>query len=214
VIAADPVAVQRIPAGPWEQSCYVVSTDAGDAVVIDPGAEADGIAERIAADRLRVHAVLATHGHHDHVGALPQLVETLDVPFGIHSLEADVLSRVNFHRFVFHELGPVSMPPIGLDLAAATALRFGSLEVAVVHTPGHTPGSVCFEVGRELFTGDTLTATGIGRTDLPGGDPEILEASVAMLCERYPPATRLRPGHGEPVTLGDALARRATAREP
>jgi hydroxyacylglutathione hydrolase len=213
LIATPAVAVHRISAGPWAQNCYVVSAEGGDAVVVDPGGGAELIDEHIAAGGLRVHAVINTHGHHDHVGALARTIEKYEVPFGIHSEESEVLSRVNFHRFVFHKLGPVEIPAIGLDLAAATALRFGQLEIAVMHTPGHTPGSVCFEIGGELFTGDTLTATGVGRTDLPGGDREALGASVAKLCERYPPATRLRPGHGDPGTLGAALTGAATIRE-
>jgi glyoxylase-like metal-dependent hydrolase (beta-lactamase superfamily II) len=213
VIAARPTAVSRIPGGPWEQSCYVVAAESGDAVVIDPGGEPEQVRARVEADRLTVHAVLATHGHHDHLGALAELVDAYDVPFGIHSAEAKVLRRVNFHRFVLHKLGPIAIPAIGLDLASATTLRFGDLEVGVVHTPGHTPGSVCFEIGGELFTGDTLMATRPGPTDMRGSDGDALAASIAMLRERYPPTIRLRPGHGEPGTLGEAVAGSATAGE-
>lgn len=205
MIGTGAVAVDRIAAGPWAQNCYVVAA-AGDAVVIDPGGQAERIVESIGAGRLRLHAVLATHGHHDHVGALPAVVEAYEVPFGIHSGDARVLGRVNFSRFAFHGLEPIEIPPVGIDLAAATALCFGALEVSVVRTPGHTPGGVCFEAGGELFTGDTLLAADPADPSLPESDPELLRESVRHLAEAYPPETAIHPGHGDPTVLSHAVA--------
>jgi hydroxyacylglutathione hydrolase len=209
----SPVDVQQIVAGPWSQNCYVVSVASGDSAVVDPGGSADSIARHIAANRLRVHAVLATHGHHDHVGALPDIVAMTDAPFGIHSGDSGLLRRVNFCRSMLHELGPIEMPPIGIDLAGTTALRFGDLELTVVHTPGHSPGSVCLEAAGVLLTGDTLMATQVGRADMPGSDSATLRASVDLLARTYAPDTAIHPGHGESGTLGDAVAGLATASE-
>lgn len=206
MIGAGAVAVDRIAAGPWAQNCFVVAAGTGDAVVIDPGGQAERIVEAVEAGRLRLHAVLVTHGHHDHIGALPAVVEACGVPFGIHSGDARVLGRANFSRFAFHGLEPIEIPPVGIDLAAETALRFGALEVAVVHTPGHTPGGVCFEAGGELFTGDTLLANDPTGARLPESDPEVLRESVRRLAEAYPPDTVIHPGHGDPTVLGDAVA--------
>jgi hydroxyacylglutathione hydrolase len=208
------VAVHRIAAGPWDQSCYVVSTPGGDAVVVDPGGGPDRIVEHVASERLRVHSVLATHGHYDHVGALAEVVEAYDVPFGIHSAELRALSRVNLCRFVFHGLGPVELPPIGLDLAAVDNLRFGELEIAVVHTPGHSPGGVCLEAGGVLLTGDTLMATHAGDTDTRESEPAKLRASVQRLARTYPPEMAIYPGHGRPGRLADAAADAARTLEP
>jgi glyoxylase-like metal-dependent hydrolase (beta-lactamase superfamily II) len=202
---ASPVSIERIVAGAWDENCYVVSAGA-DAVVVDPGGRAEAIAEHIARKRLHVHAVLATHGHHDHVGAVGELVEFHDAPFGVHSADARLLTRVNFCRSVFHGLGRVDLPPIGLDLADAhVPLRFGALELAVVHTPGHTPGSVCLATGGALLTGDTLMASEIGSTDIRGADAAALESSVRRLARDFGPTTAIHPGHGPTGTLGEAL---------
>lgn len=203
---AAPVTIERLLAGPWAENCYLVSAGA-DAVAVDPGGRAERIAERIASGGLRLHAVLATHGHHDHIGAAGELLEAHDAPFGVHPADSRVLSRLNFCRSLFHGLGPVALPPIGLDLGAVRGpLRFGALELAVLHTPGHTPGSVCFAVDGALLTGDTLLAGRAGGADGPEADAAALKASVQALAGRFPPATPIHPGHGEPARLGDALS--------
>ncbi len=193
-------------AGPWEQNCYVLATEQRDAVVVDPGGEAQRIASVVASHDLRVHAVLATHGHHDHVGAAGELVELYGVPFGIHSGDADHLERVNFCRFAFQKLGPVEIPPIGLDLADAAHVSFDSLDLTIVQTPGHSRGSVCLEADGELLTGDTLLATGRGRAHMPRSDATLLDASVLMLAREYPSDTAIHPGHGPRGRLGVAVA--------
>jgi hydroxyacylglutathione hydrolase len=198
------VAVHRIVTEPLAVNCYVVSSPAGDAVVIDPGGEAERISEYIAENDLHVHAVLCTHGHYDHVGAAADLVERYGVPFGIHSAEAGVLRRLNFCRFVFHRLGPVETPTIAIDLATLACLRFGDLELEIIHTPGHSPGGVCFGIDSVLVTGDTLTAAGTGGTDTPGSNRRALEASVRALVRSHPPETPIYPGHDEPARLRDA----------
>jgi hydroxyacylglutathione hydrolase len=205
-------AVERVVADRWEQNCYIV-TSGVDAVVIDPGDNAEQIVEHIDAARLRLHAILATHGHHDHVGAVAALADTYEAPFAIHSADRRTLARVNLSRHVFHRLEPIRIPPIDIDLSTTTMLRFGHLEIASCHTPGHSPGSVCLGIGAHLFTGDTIFASHAGRTDLPEGDRDALRASLHLLAERYPEATRIWPGHGEPALLGDALARAAALSE-
>jgi len=208
------ISVHRVAAGPWAQNCYVLATDGGDSVVVDPGGEAELIAAAIDNRDLRIHAVLATHGHHDHVGALAEISDRYEAPFGIHSADSYALRRVNFHRYAFHRLGPVEIPPIGIDLADVDHLRFGELELGVVATPGHTPGSVCFAIPNALLTGDTLMATGPGATPLADCDATTLEGSVQALGRGYPPETEIHPGHDEPSTLGEAAARSLTTVEP
>jgi hydroxyacylglutathione hydrolase len=199
------ISVERVAAGPWDQSCYIVAADR-DAVIVDPGGSAERIATVVAKRRLRVRAILATHAHHDHVGAVGDLAARYDGPFGLHSGDRRLLARVNLCRLAFHRLGPVELPPIGIDLADASQLSFGAVALTVVPTPGHSPGSVCFEAGDALLTGDTLTAAGRGRTDVPGGDPETLAASVELLERRCSADQRIMPGHGSPLTFGKALA--------
>lgn len=200
---SHPVVVDRLVAGPWDANCYVVSVDI-DTVVVDPGGQAGLIAERIEGAGLHVHAILATHGHHDHLGAAAELTDALGVPFGIHSAEARNLRRVNFCRRLFHDLDLVELPPIGFDLVGADApLRFGALGLAVIHTPGHTPGSVCLSVDGALLTGDTLPRPGAAEPDPPEADPAAVRSSVEALMKRFSPQTIVYPGHGEAATLGD-----------
>lgn len=195
--------VARIVTGPWKENCYVVSCDTHDAVVVDPGGELSQIRDHVAAAGLRVQAVLNTHAHYDHLGAVASVVEEYAAPFHLHPADADLLVRANFYRVLFLGDEPIRIPSVDIELADGDTLFFGVLEVGVLHTPGHTPGSVCFEIAGAVFTGDTLMARHLGRTDLPGGDREQLLSSVRLLGERHAPHTLLYPGHGPSVRLGD-----------
>jgi hydroxyacylglutathione hydrolase len=199
--------VARIVTGRWRENCYIASSPDGDAVVIDPGGELAQIQAHVAEGELRVHAVINTHAHYDHLGAVVPVVEQYGAPFHLHPADEDLLRRANFYRTLFLGEESIQIPSADRPLEDGAHLRFGSLEVGVVHTPGHTPGSVCFECDGELFTGDTVMARHLGRTDLPGGDREQLLASVALLGERYPAGTVLHPGHGEAAALGDVMSR-------
>jgi hydroxyacylglutathione hydrolase len=198
--------VTTIVTGRWRENCYVVAAGE-DAVVIDPGGELERIRESLSG--LTPHAVLNTHAHYDHLGAVAPVCEEFGVPFHLHPADADLLQRANFYRTLFLGEESIRIPSLDVELADGIPQRFGALELGVLHTPGHTPGSVCFECDGELFSGDTVMAKHLGRTDLPGGDRDQLLASVAMLAERYPPATRLWPGHGQPAELGEVVSRLA-----
>lgn len=200
------VKIHRFTLEPWDQNCYVASVSGGEAVVIDPGDDAEEIVDHLSDHGLRLHAVLATHGHHDHVGAAGELLARYGVPLAIHSGDSKVLERINLSRYAFDRKPPIAVPPIGIDLADREGLQFGKLNIGVLHTPGHSPGSVCFLIDGQLFTGDTLLADGRGRSDLPGGDAAALHESVGSLLRRFPPQTGLHPGHGEPGILETAGA--------
>lgn len=201
------MAVEVVVSGKWKENGYIVSSSGGDAVVIDPGGSFDEIDGYIMSNRLRVHAVLNTHAHFDHLGAVASTVAAHNAPFHLHPGDADLLRRANFYGTMFMGEEPITVPHVDIELKDAMTLQFGTLELDVVHTPGHTPGSVCFVVGGELFTGDTVMAEHLGRTDLPGGDRAVLSSSLRLLADRYPPDTQLHPGHGKPALLGDVLSR-------
>ncbi|NLT07378.1 MAG: MBL fold metallo-hydrolase [Solirubrobacterales bacterium] len=190
--------VHRIVGGRLDGNCYVVACD-GDAVVLDPGGEAGPVVDRCVAGGLRVHAVLATHGHADHLAAAVEVCRRLDAPFHLHPADAFLLPRVNFYRRFMTGEPPIDVPAVDVELGDGDTLRFGALAVTVVHTPGHTPGGVCLAIGDDVFTGDTLIGDRPGRTDLPGGDPVALARSLGALGRACPPGATIRPGHGAPV---------------
>jgi glyoxylase-like metal-dependent hydrolase (beta-lactamase superfamily II) len=200
------VGVHRIVTGKWKENCYLAWSKEGDAVVIDPGGELEQIRDHVARESLRVRAVINTHAHYDHLGAVVDVVETYEVPFHLHPEDEDLLVRANFYRTLFLGEEPIRIPTVDVQLSEGT-MQFGTLAVDVVHTPGHTLGSVCFEVGRVLFTGDTVMANHLGRTDLPGGDRDVLLSSVDRIAARFPADTRLCPGHGDAAVLGDVISR-------
>lgn len=196
--------VRRIVTGRWSENCYIVDDSAGVCVILDPGDDADTISRSIDKRELEPAIILNTHGHYDHVGAVETLKRRYDIPFGLHSADARLLEQCNFYRAMFGGAGEVEVPTIDVDLADAQGRSCGGLEVHIIKTPGHSPGSVCFRIGPCLFSGDTILLDTVGRTDLPGGDGTVLAASIRSLS-RLPPATRVYPGHGTDRALGEIL---------
>ena len=172
--------------------------------IIDPGAEAGRIIRLIEAEKLVPLAVILTHNHADHLGAAAELLEHFHIPLWLHEAdEKNMLSQANRE---IAAMFAVSLPPAAeRRLTDGETVGSGDLTLTVVHSPGHTPGSVLLRSGDLLFTGDTLFQGDVGRTDLPGGDEEQLRSSLARIKE-FPPATVILPGHGEASTLERELA--------
>jgi hydroxyacylglutathione hydrolase len=180
--------------GPMANFCYLIgSRRTRECVLVDPAWEIDGLLEQVAALDLRLVGTLATHGHPDHVGGeifgmsiegLAALQQRVAVPVHTHRLEAETIRKVtglSASDLVLHDSGDV--------------VRVGDVEVQLVHTPGHTPGSLCFVVNDGLVSGDTLFIQACGRVDLPGGNPEQMYESLTQKLAKMPPATILYPGH-------------------
>jgi len=209
------VLIAGFPAGSFATNCYVVAPGPGEeCIIIDPGQDAEpGVTELLAEYRLRPVAVLATHGHVDHIWSVAPVCGDQGIPAYIHPADRALLSdpakgfppqvgQQLFRGLTFTE------PDDVVALADGMTLRLAGVELVVDHAPGHTPGSVTFR-GPEhvLFSGDLLFAGSIGRTDLPGGDyPTILD-SLSRVCLVLPDDTRVLPGHGPQTTIG---AERAT----
>jgi glyoxylase-like metal-dependent hydrolase (beta-lactamase superfamily II) len=187
--------------GRWRENCYIVTNSAGDALVIDPGSQAQDIIGILDEKGCRMHGILNTHGHYDHVGGVAPLEERYRVPFYLHNADHLLLRRANLYRVMFECQDTVRIPKTVNDVSALPAsFELGGFEVDWIGTPGHTEGSVCFRIGQYLFSGDTLLRGAVGRTDLPGGNREQLKRSVRKLRE-LPGDLVVCAGHGARTTL-------------
>ena len=177
--------ITQLTVGSIETNCYIIYDEQTKAaVVIDPSDEAVLVEARIESLGLEVKAVLLTHGHFDHSGEAARIADKAGVPIWMHPADKTLPS------WLTHGL------PETRDLADGEDLDFDSLRFTVLHTPGHTPGSVCFRCGDSLFAGDTLFAGSCGRTDLPGGSWEDMAASLRRLAALEGDLA-VYPGHGE-----------------
>jgi hydroxyacylglutathione hydrolase len=190
--------------GPWETNGYLAwDGQSPDALVLDPGmGAADPLMERVRVNGLRVHRIANSHGHIDHIFDNAPLMRASDAPLAIHPDDEYRLSGVNNYGF---EIQPVVASE---HLRDGDQLRIGDLVFDILHTPGHTEGSVCLYEERRglLLSGDTLFPNGWGRTDLPGGDEEQMVVSIERLARSIPPAVRVLPGHGPETTIERELA--------
>lgn len=167
--------------------------------IIDPGAEAGKIIGLIEREKLDPLAVILTHGHADHVGAAAELLSHFHIPFWIH--EADEKTMRSQANREFAAMFAMALPPAAERLLTdGETIGTDDLTLTVIHSPGHTPGSILLQSGELLFTGDTLFQGDVGRTDLPGGDAEQLQRSLAKIRE-FPATTIILPGHGETSTM-------------
>ncbi len=181
--------VTSLPVGSIGTNCYLLYDETTkNAVVIDPGDDAEPAAARIGALGLKVRGILLTHGHFDHCGDVKRIRELTGAQVFVHPADRDLPLPLN--------RGLVA----DRDLADGDVLDLAGTQVKVLHTPGHTPGSVCFLCGDLLFSGDTLFAGSCGRTDLPGGSPADMIRSFRRLAELAGDYT-VYPGHGEETTL-------------
>lgn len=181
--------INEITVGPVQTSCYILSReDRQECVVIDPGDEAARI--RKAAGGKRITAILLTHGHFDHIGAVRDLMDA-DTRLVIHGLDAPMLSDPVLNAGLGLLRRKITAPEPTDRVKEGDELEFAGLKIKVLHTPGHTPGSVCYLIDGELFTGDTVFDFGWGRTDLPGGN----ESDMAASLRRVMPLVQKMPMH-------------------
>ncbi len=195
--------IKALTPGGFAANCYLVS-EGEDAVLIDCAAPLTDL--RAALGTKTLHAILLTHGHFDHMLTADAVRAHFDIPLYLHAADADcpVDGKKNAYAVFFGADRAYGAP--SHTLKHGEILTFGALSLTVVHVPGHTHGCVTYRVGDALFTGDTLFAAGIGRTDLYGGDTDKLLRSLRKLAD-LPHSLRIYPGHGEDATLGAALNR-------
>ena len=195
--------VETITVGPAASNCYVLWNEDKKALIIDPGSEAETILGTIENIGLSIVGYPLTHGHVDHVSALSRVHAAHPAPIALHPEDA---------RWAFtkrNQMAPIYDPPespgrIDRELGDGQAWMDAGFRYEVLHTPGHTPGGVCFLFPDHnvLISGDTLFRGSVGRTDLPGGNMDVLMNSLKRLAD-LPEELRVFPGHGPPTTIGE-----------
>ena len=180
--------ITKLTLGLYQVNTYLLFNDAGEALVIDPGYEADAILDALEGKTLK--AIVLTHGHFDHVGAVKELVAETGCEVYIHAAEATLPPMMTAGELYYTRT----------YAEGDTVTPISGVELKVLHTPGHPPGSVCLLWGDQMFSGDTLFEGSCGRVDFPGGDPQEMLKSLRRLASLQA-EYQVHPGHGESTTL-------------
>jgi hydroxyacylglutathione hydrolase len=191
-----PMLIETFTVGTLSTNCYVVHSQiTKEAIIIDPGlelsTEAQQIFDYINADALKIKLIVNTHGHQDHISGNAIFQAKYDIPIYIHKFDALALEDFEKDRF-----------PAPVLLEDGNQISFGDQNLRILHTPGHTPGSICLIGDRLIFTGDTLFAEGIGRTDFAGGSDRDMQQSLTKLVH-LPDNLLIYPGHGPTSIMGE-----------
>ncbi len=192
------------------ECCYVVSDESSECVIIDPGCNSDSEKNRLVKyvneRKLKPVKILLTHGHFDHVMGNAFVVKQWDLKTYVSDDDIEQLKRAKEYCAMYGF--DIEEPPLDtINIKDGDKIKFGNTELEVIATPGHTQGGVCFHSATDkvLFSGDTLFAGSIGRTDHPSGNYERLMSSLEKLVSVIPPETRVLPGHGPETTISEEL---------
>ena len=197
----ETLTIQSFAVMPFDENCYVVSDETGEGVVIDPGGMETAVLAYLREARISVKAVLNTHGHCDHIGADDAIRDATNAPLYIHAEDAEMLTDMKKNLAAFMGFRSVARPAEHL-LSEGDKIAFGQSEFQVLHTPGHTKGGVCFVGDGAVFTGDTLFAGSIGRSDFPGGSEVELIGNIKKKLLALPDDMKVYAGHGPSSEIG------------
>jgi glyoxylase-like metal-dependent hydrolase (beta-lactamase superfamily II) len=194
--------VRAFTVGPVQENTYIVraGAEAGQAVMVDPGEEAERLLQAANELGVEIEAILLTHCHFDHIGAVAPVARATGAPVYCPEIERPVL--MDIMRWVPPGFGPFESHEPEHTVAGGERLTLAGLEIEVVFTPGHSPGHVTYALPGALLSGDVLFQGSVGRVDLPGGDWSTLERSIEGLVRGYAPDTVVYPGHMGVTTLG------------
>jgi len=195
--------IHEIPVTPYLQNCtLLVCTETNKATVCDCG-DAAPVLAKIAQLGVEVDKVIATHGHLDHIGGTAEILAALQVPFHFPRGDDFLREQLPLQAQVFG-WGDIAIPEVDVDLVHGDVVQVGNTKLQIRHCPGHTPGHVVFYEAdsQQMVAGDVLFQGSVGRTDLPGGCWEDLQASIRTQIYSLPPQTMVHCGHGPPTTIG------------
>ncbi|WP_164216108.1 MBL fold metallo-hydrolase [Virgibacillus sp. YIM 98842] len=195
--------IKSMPLGPLGTNCYIVYEES-NAIIIDPGGEAEKVIRFLDSVKLKPAAILLTHAHFDHIGGVEELRNHYRIDVYLHENEADWLTDANLNgssRFMAQGITTKSPD----QLLEPGKMEIASFTFETVHTPGHSPGSISLIFHREemVISGDVLFNRGVGRTDLPGGDMQLLESSIRNVLYKLGDNFTVYPGHGPKTTIGE-----------
>jgi len=197
------IEVRQLTVGPIAENCFVVRPQGGEkALVVDPGEEAERILASVEEMGASVEAILVTHTHFDHVGAVTPVARVSGAP--VYCPEIEVPALTDIMSFTMPGFGPFEGYEADETVAGGETLELAGLTLDVIFTPGHSPGHVTYSVRDEeaIFSGDVLFQGSVGRVDLPGGDGPTLLRSIQTLVDAHSPETTVYPGHMGVTTLG------------
>jgi hydroxyacylglutathione hydrolase len=208
--------VRMFTVGPVQENCFIVRREnASNALIVDPGDEAPRLLDALESLGIQtVDAILITHTHFDHIGAVAPVAQATDAPVYVPELEKEVLANI-MDYIPWPGFGPFESYEADHTVAGGETLEIGDHTLEVIFTPGHSPGHVTYAIRDEpaVFSGDVLFQGSVGRVDLPGGDWPTLLSSIETLTNAFPPETKVYPGHMGITTLGTERATNPFLRE-
>ena len=194
--------IKTIVTGPFQENSYLlIDKLSKKCVLIDPGDEAQKIINFINEKNIIPIAIINTHAHLDHIGAISEIKAEYSTPFYLHTEEKPILDSYLISCRMFG-IKPAQSPSVDEWLNTSGELLIGPFKFLIIETPGHTPGGCSFHIDDIIFVGDTLFQGSIGRTDLPGGDRKILDKSLIKLINKLNPKTTVYSGHGPSTSIG------------
>lgn len=199
--------IEKIAVGPLQANCFLITEpQSKEALLIDPGDEPDRILAHVERLGAKLKAIVLTHSHGDHIGAVEAIKNRTGVPVMIHQAEADWITDPGKNLSALLGI-PVAAPPADRLLNEGDTISIGSENLKVLHTPGHSPGGLSLYRNGILLSGDLIFRESVGRTDLPGGDPNLLIEVLKTKILTLPDETLIYPGHGEATTVGSERKR-------